>query len=105
MDAPDVVRSDPKYRWGWYDGALQTLAVIGIDTDPVIAASAGEVQPYDELLADVTSRNRAELARARKYTTPPRTVEQIAAETAWSWRCAEREIAEREIAERLRVVA
>ncbi len=91
--APDEVRSDDRYRWGWYDGSHQTLLVVGIDVDPILAASTGQVTPEGRIGQWVEQRRRDELARAREYKTRPKTVSQIRAEVAYSWARAEREIA------------
>lgn len=77
----DLTWSDPLFVWGYLRGHLDSLDVLGIDTNP---------DPDPAWLTAYFTRQRAEVRRARQYTRPPKTAAQIAAEVAWSWRTTER---------------
>lgn len=93
-EVADVILEHEAYRVGWSRGFLAATDLMGIDTDPETALSTGQVTVHDPLMDEVAARRRDELARAREYRTTARTAAQIAAQTAWSHRQWEREIAE-----------
>lgn len=79
----DLTWSDPMFVWGYMRGHLDSLDVLGIDTNP---------DPDPEWLTSFLDRQRAEVRRRREYDRPPKTAQQIAAEVTWSWRQAERQV-------------
>lgn len=95
---PDEVRSQPLYRAGYFVGSLDTLRIVGFDTDGVTAASTGEVCVHPGLEAAL-ARQRETLAEARNYDRKPRpqTAPQLMAAARHSWALVERQVAEREI--------
>lgn len=92
--APEHVKTDPNYRWGWYDGSHETLLVLGVDADPIVAASTGQVTPEGRIGQWVERRRRDELAQARAYRTPAKTAAQIMAEARYSWAQVDRQLAQ-----------
>ncbi len=79
----DLTWSNPMFVWGYMRGHLDSLDVLGIDTNP---------DPDPEWLTSYLDQQRAAVARQREYRTPARTAQQIRAEVAWSWRQAERQV-------------
>lgn len=79
----DVTRCNPYFTWGYLRGHLDCLEVLGVDVQP---------EPEPEWLARYFAEQRETLAERRAYKTSPRTAAQIAAEVAYSWRQAERQM-------------
>lgn len=94
-DTPDEVRAHPVYFVGYSDGTFDTLALVGVDPDPIVAVSNGEVSTHDPLVRAVVHRRRDELARRRDYSSKPapQTAAQLMARARHSWARIERQIA------------
>lgn len=96
-EVADVVLEHEAYRVGWSRGFLSAMDLMGVDTDPETALSTGQVTVHDPLMDVLAARTRDELARAREYRSPALTAAQIAAQTAWSWRHADRDVEQRAV--------